>query len=258
MQVLWLLLAGLSCHGVGGFMMHLVTECPVAGNGAVLAVDVYLAFNKNRLVCYDPNSRLFYGCDPGLLQNASNHIASALNMNRTFIHLAASKQQGCQDQIQGLWAQTALRRRPPQVRVAALPMQSRLAPTRLACFVWDFYPASVQVSWLHNGHPLDTNETGPVATVPHGDWTYQTTQILPVHLKPGDAYTCEVKHASLSEPLLRHWSPGPSDQLLWGSAAAGLVLGLLVFAAGTSCWWRAPVRHGYTPLAGDNYPRGNI
>ncbi|XP_025072386.1 HLA class II histocompatibility antigen, DM beta chain-like [Alligator sinensis] len=111
MQVLWLLLAGLSCHGAGGFMMHLVTECPVAANGSVLAVDVYLAFNKNRLVCYDPKSHLFYGCDSGLLQNVAFGIASTLNMNRTFIHLAASKQQGCQDQIQGLWAQTALRRR---------------------------------------------------------------------------------------------------------------------------------------------------
>ncbi|NXR04495.1 DMB protein, partial [Sagittarius serpentarius] len=232
----------------GTFVVHVASSCPLAANGSALDFDFTLVFNKNPLVCYEPDARRFFPCDWGLLQPYATHLAAVLNNGTAWVQRAEARHRACRDLAAHFWASTALRQTPPQVRIIPIPLPNTPDAILLTCHVWGFYPPEVTVLWLHNGDMVATGDTTKL--LPNGDWTYQTQVTLTVTAKVGDTFTCSVQHASLDQPLWEDWGPGLSPGLTVKVVAAAVVmtLGLVVFAAGTFSYCRqAP---GPGPLPG--------
>ncbi|XP_010084724.1 PREDICTED: HLA class II histocompatibility antigen, DM beta chain-like, partial [Pterocles gutturalis] len=114
--------------------------------------DFTVVFNKNALVCYHPDARLFYACDGGLLHSVAILVAWFLNSNgTTWLERAESRRRACQELATEFWTATALRRMPPQVRIVPVPLSNAPGSVRLTCHIWGFYPPEVTVLWLRNG-----------------------------------------------------------------------------------------------------------
>lgn len=94
----------------GAFMVHVANSCPLAANGSLRGFDLTVAFNKNPLVCYDPDGHLFNACDWGLLHGVAGQIAIALNNDSTWVQRAEARRRACSKLAAQFWAQTALRR----------------------------------------------------------------------------------------------------------------------------------------------------
>ncbi|XP_075581430.1 HLA class II histocompatibility antigen, DM beta chain-like [Pelecanus crispus] len=238
MWVLGVLGLVLSCREAGTFLVHVASSCPLAANGSLLAFGFALVFNKNPLVCYDPDARRFVPCDWGLLHGVAGLVASVLNNDTVWVQHAEARRQACCDLATHFWASTARRQTPPQVRIVPVPLSNTPNSVLLTCHVWGFYPPEVTVLWLHNGDTVATGHTAKL--LPNGDWTYQTQVALTVTAEVGDTFTCSVQHASLAWPLREHWGPGLSPGLTVKVAVAAVImtLGLVVFAAGTFSYCR--------------------
>ncbi|NXN61394.1 DMB protein, partial [Rynchops niger] len=230
---------------VGAFVMHVASSCPLAANGSALAFDFTIVFNKKPLVCYDSAARLFVPCDLGLLQVVAILVAAVLNNNGTWAERAEARRQACHQLATHFWASTGLRRTPPQVQIVPVPVPNAAAAVHLTCHVWGFYPPEVTVLWLRNGDVVASGETPKL--LPNGDWTYQTQVTLRVTPESGDTFTCSVRHASLEQPLRKHWGPGLSPGLTAKVAAAAvtMTLGLVIFAAGTFIYCRQAPGEGH-------------
>ncbi|NXE85727.1 DMB protein, partial [Cochlearius cochlearius] len=231
---------------VGAFLVHMASSCSLAANGSVLDFDFALVFNKNLLVCYDPDALRFVPCDWGLLHPVATNLATFLNNSTTWVERVQARRQACCDLAPHFWASTVLRQTPPQARIIPSEIGNTRAPVRLTCHVWGFYPPEVTVIWLHNGDIVDPGDHPPISAIPNGDWTYQTQVTLTVVPKAGDTFTCSVQHASLDQPLLEDWSPGLSPGLTLKVAAATvvMVLGLSLFIVGVYLYWARPPAPG--------------
>ncbi|NXI43862.1 DMB protein, partial [Galbula dea] len=243
----------------GAFVVQVASSCPLATNGSVLAFEFTLVFNKNPLVCYDPDSQRFTPCDWGLLHGVATSVATMLNKDMAWLERAQSRHRACQQLATSFWATTGLRRTPPQVRIIPSKTGPTASPVLLTCYVWGFYPSEVTVIWLHNGVVVEPEDHSYMSTIPNGDWTYQIQVTMLVTPRAGDTFTCSVQHASLEQPLLVNWSPGLSSGLVLKVAMATvvMVLGLGFFILGAYHYCIRPPAAGYTPLPGDTYPAGN-
>ncbi|XP_075268336.1 HLA class II histocompatibility antigen, DM beta chain-like [Opisthocomus hoazin] len=257
-----LLLLGLALggRGAGAFLVHVASSCPLAANGSVLDFNFAVVFNKNPLVCYDPDARRFVPCDWGLLHKFAASVASKLNNDTAWGQRAEARRRACHQLATHFWSSTARRRTPPQARIVPSKTGNARAPILLTCHVWGFYPAEVTVIWLRNGDVVGRGDHPAISAIPNGDWTYQTQVTLMVAPVAGDTFTCSVQHASLDQPLLEDWSPGLSPGLALKVAAATVVmaLGLGFFVTGVYLYRARPPAPGYTPLPGDSYPAGSI
>ncbi|XP_075594409.1 HLA class II histocompatibility antigen, DM beta chain-like [Balearica regulorum gibbericeps] len=224
------------------FLVHVASSCPLAANDSALDFDLALIFNKNPLVCSDPDNRRFVPCDWGLLRPVTTQLAAVLNNGTAWVQRAEA------------------RRRASPPHIIPSKVGNAWAPVFLTCHVWVFYPPEVTVIWLHNGDIVGPTEQPPVSAIPNGDWTYQTQVTLMVAPVAGDTFTCSVQHASLDQPLLEDWGPGLSPGLTVKVAAATvlMVLGLSIFIAGLYQYRARPPAAGYTALPGDNSPAGSI
>ncbi|NWS65266.1 DMB protein, partial [Chunga burmeisteri] len=175
-------------------------------NGSVLDFDFTLVFNKNPLVCYDPDTQSFVPCDWGLLHGVAGLVAAGLNSESVWVQRAEARRRACHDLATQFWASTALRRTPPQIRIVPVPLPNAPHAVRLTCHVWGFYPPAVTVLWLHNGAVVTTEDTAKL--LPNGDWTYQTQVTLTATAEVGDTFTCSVQHPSLNQPLQEDWGEG--------------------------------------------------
>ncbi|NXT96346.1 DMB protein, partial [Anhinga rufa] len=231
---------------VGAFLVHVASTCPLAANGSVLGFDFTLVFNKNPLVCYDPDARRFVPCDWGLLHSVAGQMASVLNNGTAWVERAEARRQACRDLAPHFWASTALRQTPPQIRIIPSETGNARTPVLLTCHVWGFYPPEVTIIWLHNGDIVGPGDQPPTSAIPSGNWTYQTQVTLMVAPMAGDTFTCSVQHASLDQPLLEDWGPGlsPGLRLKVAAATVVMVVGLSFFIAGIYHYWRRPPAPG--------------
>ncbi|NXW59615.1 DMB protein, partial [Eurystomus gularis] len=221
------------------FVVHVASSCALAANdSAPLAFGLTLLFNKNPLVCYDPDTRRFKACDWGLLHWVAEVLATDLNNDTAWAERVQSRRRACGELGTHFWATTALRRTPPQVRVISTPLPNAPNSVLLTCHIWGFYPPEVTVLWLRNGAVVATGDT--IKLLPNGDWTYQTQVTLMVTTKAGDTFTCSVQHVSLDQPLQEDWGPGLSPGLTVKVAVAAVImtLGLVVFTVGTFSYCR--------------------
>ncbi|NXN27952.1 DMB protein, partial [Nycticryphes semicollaris] len=230
----------------GAFLMHVTSSCPLAANSSVLGFEFTIVFNKNPLVCYDPDTKSFVPCDWGLLHNVATVIATNLNNSTIWVERAEARRQACHQLAPHFWATTGLRQMPPQARVIASKTGNARAPVLLTCHIWGFYPREVTVIWLHNGDIVGPGDHPPISAIPNGDWTYQTQVTLAVKPVAGDTFTCSVQHASLDQPLLEDWSPGlsPALTLKVAGATVMMVLGLGFFITGVYHYWARPPAPG--------------
>ncbi|XP_015226276.1 PREDICTED: H-2 class II histocompatibility antigen, A-U alpha chain-like isoform X1 [Cyprinodon variegatus] len=74
----------------------------------------------------------------------------------------------------------------------------------LVCFVNNFYPPLVKVSWTKNGHPV--SEGVSVGQYhPNKDQTFCLFSTLRFTPSEGDIYSCTVEHPALETPKTRIW-----------------------------------------------------
>ena len=91
-------------------MVHMASSCLLTANGSLGGFDLTVAFNKNPLVCYDPDAYIFYPCDGWLLHDIATLVAIFLNNNATWVQRAEARRQACTELAAQFWAHTALRR----------------------------------------------------------------------------------------------------------------------------------------------------
>ncbi|XP_075268304.1 class II histocompatibility antigen, B-L beta chain-like [Opisthocomus hoazin] len=133
---------------------------------------------------------------------------------------------------------TVGRRVQPKVRVSAMQSSSLPQTDRLVCAVTGFYPAEIEVKWFKNGQE-ETEHVVSTDVIQNGDWTYQVLVMLETSPQRGEAFTCQVEHASLPQPLTQHWelqSDGARSKMLTG--VGGFVLGLIFVALGLFLYMR--------------------
>jgi len=96
-------------------------------------------------------------------------------------------------------------------------MQSSSLPQtdRLLCAVTGFYPAEIEVKWFKNGQE-ETEHVVSTDVIQNGDWTYQVLVMLETSPQRGEAFTCQVEHASLPQPLTQHWGKALPCAAAWG------------------------------------------
>ncbi|XP_036415318.1 rano class II histocompatibility antigen, D-1 beta chain isoform X2 [Colossoma macropomum] len=99
--------------------------------------------------------------------------------------------------------------RPPLVRpsvnvYAQFPVAEGQANV-LYCYATGFYPGDIEINFFLNGHP--SVDKGITSDLMYGDdWTYRVYKYMAITPRPGEEYTCEVKHSSMAEPKMSTWS----------------------------------------------------
>ncbi|GAB0201655.1 HLA class II histocompatibility antigen, DM beta chain-like [Grus japonensis] len=81
----------------GAFLVHVASSCPLAANGSALDFNLALVFNKNPLVCYDPDARRFVLCDWRLLRPVATQLAAILNNGTAWVQRAKARRRACDD-----------------------------------------------------------------------------------------------------------------------------------------------------------------
>uniref|UniRef100_A0A3B3X0M9 Ig-like domain-containing protein n=1 Tax=Poecilia mexicana TaxID=48701 RepID=A0A3B3X0M9_9TELE len=94
------------------------------------------------------------------------------------------------------------------------PPDSMIFPSRevepgvensLICFVNNFYPPSIKVSWTKNGVPVRRGvSVGDYS--PNNDQTFRQFSTLTFTPSEGDIYSCTVEHPALETPKTRIWA----------------------------------------------------
>ncbi|KAJ6652528.1 hypothetical protein lerEdw1_011434 [Lerista edwardsae] len=109
-------------------------------------------------------------------------------------------------------------------------------PNVLICFVGQFSPPVLNITWLKNGKEVSEGvlETG---FYPSKDGTFRKFSYLTFLPEAGDAYVCRVDHWGLAESLSKIWyckePPHLPETLENVVCALGLALGILGIVAGT-------------------------
>uniref|UniRef100_A0A3Q2FP46 Rano class II histocompatibility antigen, B alpha chain-like n=1 Tax=Cyprinodon variegatus TaxID=28743 RepID=A0A3Q2FP46_CYPVA len=99
----------------------------------------------------------------------------------------------------------------------------------LICFVNDFYPPTVKVSWTKNGLPA-TKGVWISEYSPNSDQTFRMFSTLKFTPTEGDIYSCTVEHPALETPKTRILA----DPSLWPVVycGVGVALGILGITVG--------------------------
>ncbi|XP_059571260.1 DLA class II histocompatibility antigen, DR-1 beta chain-like isoform X2 [Alligator mississippiensis] len=126
----------------------------------------------------------------------------------------------------------------PKVKVSPTKSGAQAHPDTLICSVTGFLPGRIKVKWLKNGQE---QTAGVVSTelMQNGDWTFQILVMLEMTPRSGDAYTCQVEHSSLPDPVTVLWeaqSDSARSKMLTG--VGGFVLGLIFLALGLLVYLR--------------------
>ncbi|XP_062383704.1 rano class II histocompatibility antigen, A beta chain-like isoform X2 [Sardina pilchardus] len=121
----------------------------------------------------------------------------------------------------------------PRVKLSLGKPFSDHHPGMLVCSAYDFYPKLIRLTWYRHGRKV-TSDVSATEELADGDWFYQVHSYLEFTPKPGEKITCVVEHISFKEPREFVWeSTMPeAERNKMAIGAAGMVLGLVVFAAG--------------------------
>ncbi|XP_015226263.1 PREDICTED: rano class II histocompatibility antigen, B alpha chain-like [Cyprinodon variegatus] len=105
----------------------------------------------------------------------------------------------------------------------------------LICFVNDFYPPTVKVSWTKNGLPA-TKGVWISEYSPNSDQTFRMFSTLKFTPTEGDIYSCTVEHPALETPKTRilEIEFNKADPSLWPVVycGVGVALGILGITVG--------------------------
>ncbi|XP_016045603.1 DLA class II histocompatibility antigen, DR-1 beta chain-like [Erinaceus europaeus] len=138
---------------------------------------------------------------------------------------------------------TVQRRVMPVVTVYPTKTQPLQHHNLLVCSVNGFYPGHIEVKWFKNGQE---EETGVISTglIYNGDWTFQILVMLETIPQSGEVYTCQVEHASHTNPVTVEWrAQSESAQNKMLSGVGGLVIGILFLGVGLFIYFRNKKGH---------------
>ncbi|XP_064408043.1 H-2 class II histocompatibility antigen, A-U alpha chain [Latimeria chalumnae] len=106
----------------------------------------------------------------------------------------------------------------------------------LTCFMDDFYPPVVNVSWYKNGGSVSEGVSN-TDFYSKQNLRLQMFSYLSVAPESGDIYSCKVEHWGSQDPINKFWEPEepPSTSEVTETVvrAFGLALGLVRVAVGT-------------------------
>ncbi|XP_064407860.1 H-2 class II histocompatibility antigen, E-S beta chain-like [Latimeria chalumnae] len=127
----------------------------------------------------------------------------------------------------------------PKAKITPTKAMKTSHPNMLVCYVTEFYPSEVTVTWLKNEEEVTSHVTSS-DLLQDGDWSYQIHMFLEMTPKSGDIYTCRVEHSSLPDPIELTWEAGMSEsernKLVTG--IVGFVLGAIFVAIGLIVYLR--------------------
>ncbi|XP_063050202.1 rano class II histocompatibility antigen, A beta chain-like [Engraulis encrasicolus] len=216
--------------GADGYEGGTVQECRFTSpDQSYLEFIVDLYFNKAGFLRFNSTVGKFVG------YTAHGVLSAERYNNNTAIlgGVRAEKERYCrrntQNEINYILTKTA----EPQVKLRLTKASSNGHPAMLVCSAYNFYPKMIKLTWYRDGKEVigDVISSEELAD---GDWYYQIHSHLEFTPKAGEKVTCEVHHTSLKEPKLVDWDssmPEPERNKI-AIGAAGLVLGLVVTAAG--------------------------
>ncbi|XP_064408118.1 RLA class II histocompatibility antigen, DP alpha-1 chain-like [Latimeria chalumnae] len=125
---------------------------------------------------------------------------------------------------------------PPDVRVYPEDQVEFGKSNILICFMDNFFPPVLNVSWYRNGE-LVSEGVSDTDFYHKTNYRFRRFSYLVFTPEVGDIYSCHVEHWGLEEPLNKFWEPDepPSTSEVTGTVvcAFGLALGLIGVAIGT-------------------------
>ncbi|XP_077340784.1 HLA class II histocompatibility antigen, DQ beta 1 chain-like [Lithobates pipiens] len=135
---------------------------------------------------------------------------------------------------------TAIERKSePGIRIIYVPSTDQKYENILTCFVENFFPSMINVTWLKNGVEESEKVTAS-ELLDDGDWTYQIHVNLETTIKHGDVFICRVEHSSWTTPREVQWkfetSEAARSKMLTG--IVGFVLGVVFFIVGLLVYLR--------------------
>ncbi|KAG7474216.1 H-2 class II histocompatibility antigen, A-U alpha chain-like [Solea senegalensis] len=78
-------------------------------------------------------------------------------------------------------------------------------PNVLICFVDNFHPPEVEITWTRNGEHVDEGVVRRRQYYSNSDFGFRTSAYLNFTPEASDIYSCSVDHISLQEPLTKFW-----------------------------------------------------
>nr|AGY55992.1 MHC class II antigen alpha chain [Andrias davidianus] len=125
---------------------------------------------------------------------------------------------------------------PPAVTVFPKEPVELGQPNILVCFMKDFFPPAINVTWLKNTQPV-TAGVGEADFFPVQDGSFCKFHYLTFVADPDDVYACSVEHWGLTEPMITMWAPEvptlPSEAADTLVCALGLAVGIIGIIMGT-------------------------
>ncbi|XP_053700071.1 H-2 class II histocompatibility antigen, A-U alpha chain-like [Synchiropus splendidus] len=114
---------------------------------------------------------------------------------------------------------------------------------RLVCFISDFYPPAVNVTWTKNSLPVSRGVWNS-RYYASDDYTFRHISTLTFMPEEGDVYTCGVEHQAMAGPDIKTWEvkfsqPGVTADLV---CVLGLTAGVALMAAGIILACKSKVR----------------
>ncbi|XP_062398235.1 HLA class II histocompatibility antigen, DQ beta 1 chain-like [Sardina pilchardus] len=220
----------LGVDGSNGYYQTRVSQCRFSSWDLKDLEYIYSHwFNKVEYLRFNSTVGKYVGYTPHGVYNAERNNNDTAILAQT----QAAKERYCRPNAQNEINYILTKKVEPIVKLSLGKASSGGHPAMLVCSAYSFYPKMIKLTWNRD----DQEVTGDVVSseeLADGDWYYQIHSHLQFTPKSGEKISCVVEHASLKDPLEITWdssTPEPERNKI-AIGAAGLVLGLIVTAAG--------------------------
>ncbi|XP_067249391.1 rano class II histocompatibility antigen, A beta chain-like [Chanodichthys erythropterus] len=181
-------------------------------------------FNKLLFTQFNSTLRRFVG-----FNEFGKRVAEIWNSG-TFVQSERNGVSICQNILKSKVPPELFKAVKPKVKLISVMRAGSRHPV-LMCSAYEFYPQHIKVSWLRDGK-LMTSEVTSTMELADGDWYYQIHSELEYSPKSGEKISCMVEHASFNKPMIYDWDPSLPERNKIAIGASGLVLGIIIAAAG--------------------------
>ncbi|XP_076593446.1 H-2 class II histocompatibility antigen, E-S beta chain-like [Chaetodon auriga] len=200
----------------------------ISSDNIVYLEQVY--FNKVLLLQYNSTLGKYTG-----YTRQTKEIADDLNKNHAFLTQEKKNEEMCKTHLSSM-VDDFSKPAEPSVTVTSAEAVGSKHRSMLVCSVYNFYPKQIRVTWLRNGQEV-TSDVTSTDELSNGKWLYQIHSYLEFTPIPGEKISCMVEHASFTQPKLYEWDPTLGSKMnRIAVGTAGLLLGLVFFGAGVTCY----------------------
>ncbi|XP_063050186.1 H-2 class II histocompatibility antigen, E-S beta chain-like [Engraulis encrasicolus] len=228
--VAWVLVSIITINGFDGYYNYGISQCRFSSQDLSDLEYIHsYVFNKVELIRFNSTVGKFVGYTELGVQNAErwNNMTDQLEKYR------ARKDTKCRPNAAILYKDILTKTAKPMVKLRLGTPSIGDSPAMLMCSAYDFYPKMIKLAWYRDEQEV-TGDVISSEELADGDWFYQIHSHLEFTPKAGEKISCEVHHTSLKEPQVVDWGssmPEPERNKI-AIGAAGLVLGLIIAAAG--------------------------